>query len=123
MMEFFAGKIAVPKSTAGFEQIKRADDVRGDEIARPGDGTIHMRLRREVHGMRNAVLLDDAQRGNLVAQIYLLENVFLLAGNFFEVRQMSGVSEAVEIDQLRDVRLINNVMDKIRADEARAAGD
>src|ERR1035437_9636555 len=122
-MKFFAGKIAVPKSTAGFEQIKRANDVRGDEIARPGDGTIHMRFRREVHDMRNAVLLDDTQRGGLVAQIHLLKNVFLMAGNFFEVRQMSGVSEAIEIDQLRDVRLINDVMDKIRADEARAAGD
>src|ERR1035437_8681938 len=122
-MKFFADKIAVPKSTTSLKQIKRADDVRGDEIARPGDGTIHMRFRRKVHDVRDAVLLDDAQRGNLVAQIHLLENVFLMAGNFFEVRQMSGVSEAVEIDQLRDVRLINDVMDKIRADEARAAGD
>src|ERR1035437_2505069 len=122
-MKFFADKIAVPKSTAGFEQIKRANDVRGDEIARPGDGTIHMRFRRKVHDVRNAVLLDDAQRGNLVAQIYLLENVFLMAGNFFEVRQMSGISEAVEIDQLRNARLVNDVMDQIRADKTRAAGD
>ncbi len=44
-------------------------------------------------------------------------------GNGFKVRQMPGVSEAVEIDQLGDARIVNDMVNEIRADETRAAGD
>jgi hypothetical protein len=46
-----------------------------------------------------------------------------MPGDFFKVRQMSSVSETVEIDQLGDACIVNDVMNEVRADEARAAGD
>ena len=73
--------------------------------------------------MRDGVLLDDLQRGRLVAQIHLCENVFWMGGNFLQILQAPGVSQAVEIDELRDARVVNDVMDEIRADEARAASN
>src|ERR1035441_8487997 len=115
--------VCEPASAAGFEQIERAEDVGRDEIARPGDGTVHMRFRREVHDVRDGVVLHDLQRRRLVAQIHLCENVFWMRGNFLQILQAPGVSQAVEIDELCDARVVNDVMDKIRADEARAASN
>ena len=60
VMKFLVRQIRAPESAARFEQIERADDVRGNEIARPGNGTVHMRFRREVHDVRDGVLFDDA---------------------------------------------------------------
>ena len=37
--------------------------------------------------------------------------------------EMPGISEAIEIDEPLDFRAINDMMDEIGADEARAAGD
>jgi len=68
-VKFLVVKLAIPKSPAGFEQIEGADDVGGDEIARPGDGTVDMRFRREVHHVGDAVLLHDAQRRRLLGAI------------------------------------------------------
>ena len=82
-----------------------------------------MRFRREVHDVRDGVLLDDLQRRRLVAQIHFLKNVFRMLGNFLQILQAPGVSQAVEIDELRDARVVNDVMDEIRADEARAASN
>ena len=101
-MVAFEFRFPSQQRAAGFQQIESADDVRVDEIARPGDGTVHVRFRRQVHDVRDGVLLDDAQRGGLVAQIHFLENVFRMPGNFFQIGQMPGVSQAIQIDQLRD---------------------
>ena len=46
-----------------------------------------------------------------------------MLGNGLKVRQMPGVSQAIQIDELGDARIVNDVMDQIRADETRAAGD
>ena len=63
MKPLVAFEFAVPQqAAAGFQQIERADDVGVDEIARPGDGAVHMRFRRQVHDMGDGVLLHDPQR-------------------------------------------------------------
>ena len=36
---------------------------------------------------------------------------------------MAGVGEAIEIDEFADARIVNDMMDEVGADEARAAGD
>jgi hypothetical protein len=46
-----------------------------------------------------------------------------MLGNLLQIFQPPGVSQAVEVDELRDLAVVNDVMDEIRADEARAAGD
>ena len=82
-----------------------------------------MGFRRQVHDMGDLVLLHDPQRRGLVAEVHLLEGVFRMLRDQFQVRQMPGVSEAIQIDELRDGRLVNDVMDQVRPDESRAAGD
>jgi hypothetical protein len=46
-----------------------------------------------------------------------------MAGNLFEIGEMTGVSEAIQIDEPRDFGPLDDVMNQIRSDEARAAGD
>ena len=122
-MKFLPLKLAVPKRPAGFEQIEGADDVGGDEITRPGDGTIHVRFRREVHDVRDGVLLNDPQCRSLVAQIHLLENEFRMTGRLFQIFLPPGVSQAIQVDKSFDLWTVNDVMDEIGADEAGAASD
>ena len=83
----------------GFEQVEGADDVGVNEIARAGDGPVHVRFRRQVHDVRDGVLFDNAHHGGLVAQVHLLKNVFRVFGNLFQIFQVSGISEAIEIDE------------------------
>ena len=82
-----------------------------------------MRFGGEMHDVGDGVLLDHAQGRNLVPQIHLLENILGMFGNVFEVGQMSGVGEAVEVDELGDSRIVHDVLDQVRADEASAARD
>ena len=123
-MKLFAGQIRRPQNPRqASSRLNVPMMLVWNEIARPGDGTVHMRFRRQVHDVGDGVLLHDPQRRRLVAQIHLFKNVFRMLGNFFQIRQMARVSQAIQIDQLADARIVNDVMDEIRADEARAAGD
>ena len=63
------------------------------------------------------------EHGALVAQVHLLEDILGVPGDAFEVLQPPGVGQAVEIDQLADLRPVNDVMDEIGADEAGPASD
>ena len=110
-MKSFSSEVRTPKSPAGFKEVECADDVGLDEIARTGDRAIDMRLGGEVHDVRDAVLLDDAQGGCLVAQINFLENIFWVLGNLFQIGQMTGVGEAIKVDELADSGVVNDVLD------------
>ncbi len=46
-----------------------------------------------------------------------------MMGDGFEVFQMAGVGQAVEVGQEADFGLVDDMVDEIRADEARPAGD
>ncbi len=82
-----------------------------------------MRFRREMHDVCDGVLFHDAQRRRFVAQIHFFKNVFWVLGNFFQVCQMPGIRQAIEIDEPGHARIINDVMNQVRADETSAAGD
>lgn len=82
-----------------------------------------MRLRRQMHHMRDGVLLHDAKHLGFVAQINLFKGVFGMLRHRFQIRQMPGIGQAVKVDQLGDLRPINDLLNKIRADEAGTAGD
>ena len=112
-----------PTGAAGFEQVERADDVGGDEVARTGNGTVHVRFRREMHDMGDGVLFDDPHHSGFITQIHLLKNIFRVLGNLFQIFQVPGISKAIQIDEFGDLRTVNDVMDEIGADEAGAAGD
>ena len=82
-----------------------------------------MRFRREMHDVGDGVLFDDAHHGGLVAQVHLLKNIFRVFGNLFQIFRMPRVGEAIEIDKSFDLRTVNDVVDQVGADEARAAGE
>jgi hypothetical protein len=103
--------------------MESAGDVGGNEIAGPGDGTIYMGLCREVHDMGDGMPLNHLQGRRLVAQIHLLENVFGMPGNGFQIRQVTCVGQAIQINQLRHAWIGDDVLDEIRADETRTTGD
>ena len=58
-----------------------------------------------------------------VAQIHLLENIFRMLGDFFQIFEPPGISQAIKVDKLRDPRVVNDMVDEVGADKARAAGD
>jgi hypothetical protein len=76
-----------------------------------------------MHHVRNAMALHDLQRGCLVPQVHLLENVFGVTAHLLEIGEMPGIGEAIEIYQTLDFGLIDNVMDQVGADESGATGD
>src|ERR1700722_8166284 len=116
------GGIVQPAGAAGFEQVECSDDIRMNEIAGAGDGAIHVGFGGEMHHLRDGMFLDDLQNGRLVAQINFFKNEFRMLGDFFQIGEMPGIGEAIEIDEALDFGAVNNVVNEIGADEARAAG-
>ena len=112
-----------PKVTARLQQVECANNIRLDKIAGASDRTVHMRFRREVQNMGDGVLLDHFQNRGFVAEIDFFEHVFRMAGDRFEVREMPGISQGVQVDQFFNLRAINDVLDQIRSDEACSASN
>ena len=71
-----------------------------------------------MHDVRDDVFLNDFDDGGLVAQIHFLKSVFRMAGNLGEVFEMTGVSQAIEIDESLHLRPVDDVLEDIRADES-----
>src|SRR3982751_521461 len=120
-MKALALEIARPGCTTRFEQIKCADDVGLNEIARTGDGRIHMRLGGQMKHVSNWMPIEDAEQRRLVPQIDLFENVFWGLIDSFEVLKMPGVGEAIEVHELLDFGPVNDVANHIRSNKPSAA--
>ncbi len=82
-----------------------------------------MRLRRQVHDVGDGVPLHHLQRGALIAQIHLLKNIFRMPGNRFQVGEVPRIGQAIEVDQFEHPHIVDDMLDQVRADKARAAGD
>ena len=120
-MKAFAGKVLSPRASTRLQQMERANDVSMNEITRPGNGPIDVRFSRQMHDMGDAMLLDDLDNGVFVAQIQSSEYVFRVRRNFFEIGEMAGVGQAIEIDQSLDLRLVDNMLQDVRTDESCSA--
>ena len=72
-----------------------------------------MGLGGEVHHMGDAMLLDDTEDFGLVAQVDFLEGVFGIVCDAVEVGDVAGVGQAVEVDELRDRRLVDDAVDQV----------
>ena len=96
------------------KKIEGAVDIRRDEIARAGDAAIDVAFGGEVHDVGDVMLADDAVNGVCFTQIDLLENVaWMRVVDTGEVFEMPGIGEAVEIDELRDFRLVDDMPDEV----------
>ena len=94
-----------------------------DEIAGAGDGPVHVGFGRQVHHVRDGMLSDAVQHGGFVAQIDLFKDVFGIAVETFQIDQVAGIGQAIEVDEPVDFRPVDDLMNDIGADEPRAAGD
>ena len=103
-----------PMSAAGFEEVEGSVDVGGDEVSGAGDATINVRLGGEVHDVGDVMLADDAKDFCFVAKVNLLEDIaWVNAMDAIEIFEMTGIGEAIEIDELRDPRLVNDLPNEI----------
>ena len=114
----------LPSIAAGLKQVKGAVDVGGDEVAWAGDTAVHMRLGSKVHDVGDVMLADNAEDLVLVPQIDFFEDITRMdVVDAIKVFKMPRVGEAIEIDELRDFRLVDDMPDEVRADEACTACD
>jgi hypothetical protein len=102
MVKVFARPFSSPVRATGLQQVESTDDVGVNEIVRAGDGTVDVRFSCEMNNVGNVVLSDDAQNLRLVPQVHLLEDILWMGGHISHVVEMSGVSEAVEVDESAD---------------------
>ncbi len=109
---------------AGLQEVEGAVDVGGDEVAGAGDAAVHMTFCGKVHDVGDVMLTNDAEDFVFIAEIDLLEDVtWMDSVDTDEVFEMPGISEAVEIDQPSDFRLVDDMPDEVRADETSPACD
>jgi len=76
-----------------------------------------------MHHVRDVMLLHHAPNGWFVAQIATLEDVFGVGFQAGQVFQVTGIREAIEVDQDADLLMIYNVPDQIGPDKTGAASD
>ena len=76
-----------------------------------------------MHHVGNGVQFNDLENGRLFPQINLLEGVLRVAFDLFEAPQVTGICQTIQIDELLDVRLVNNMVNDVRADKTCAAGN
>jgi hypothetical protein len=57
---------------------------------------------------------------SFVSEINSRKKILRMFGNLFQIYQVAGICQAVQIDQLAHFRPFNDVLDDIRADETRA---
>ena len=107
----------------GFEEVESPQNVGGDEIARAGDGTIHMRLGREVHDVGDLMLLKNAEDSLPITKIDFFKDVFGVLVGTPKIREVARVSEAIQIDQAVDAFGLKQQVNEIGADETGTAGD
>jgi len=113
---------ASPIAAHRIQQVKRADDVGLDEVARAVSGAVNMAFGREVDQGTGLVLCQQSGHQCTVANVALHENVAhitLQAGQGFGV---ACVGEFVEVDDML-LRTSQPVENEIGANETGAAGN
>jgi len=98
-----------------------AQNVRVDKIVRPDDRPVNVRFRGEVHYMRDRVPPDEVADAGLVTQVNLFEHVSGMLLEIAQILQMACVGQAIQVNEFVDFRLVDDVPDQVRADEACAA--
>jgi hypothetical protein len=67
--------------------------------------------------------LHDVEHSGLVAQVNLFEAILRMRAHRFEIGEVAGVGETVEVDESFDFGPVNDVLNEVGADEAGTAGD
>jgi hypothetical protein len=80
-----------------------------------------VRLGGEMHYMGDAMLAEDLANGLFITQINFLKNIFRVCLNVPNVREMTGVGQAIQVYQPLNDRLTNNVMNNVTANKSGSA--
>ena len=106
---------------AGIQQPEGSHHVCLDEIGRPFDGAVDVRLGGEIHHGRGLVLFEQFCHPRPVADIALHETVPGVLGHLGQRLQAAGIGQLVERND-RGVCFADRHPHKTASDEARAAG-
>ena len=105
-----------------FEQHERADDVRVDERLRAVDRPIDVRLGSEIQDGVRPRVGEHARHDVAIGDVALDERHARILQRPLEIQQAAGVRQLVDDDDAMG-RVIERVLNEVRADEAGAAGD
>ena len=115
--------VLFPARLGGLEERKRTHHVGLSEGERILDGTVHVRLGRQVDDAVHVLLLHELEDTLEVADIHHHKAVIGLVLNVLEVGQIARISELIQVNDLILRVFIHKEPDHVAADEPRAAGD
>ena len=109
-----------PRLTGGLQQCEGSHHVRLDKCRRPGDGSVHVALGREVHDGVDGVRSKDRAYEVSIANVAMNKDVPVVAENAQQVLLGPGIGQQVQRDDLRrqvgrDDRANEGGTDKARA--------
>jgi hypothetical protein len=119
---FFGVFQGLPVLASGFQQGVGADDISFDELCRAIYGTIYVAFGCQVHDGVWLVLGQYAVYFGAIADVDLFESVTLAIAHFSQTFEVAGVGKLIEVDHFIP-RVLDDVSNDGRADEAGAAGD
>lgn len=111
-----------PIGQRGLQKPVRADDVCLNEAVRILDRTIDMTLRGEIEYGTRPVFCQNVQYGVNVRDIGLDEIMALALERLSKILEISGIGQLIDIND-RLGRVPEPIIDDIRPDETRAAGN
>ena len=115
--------LAFPRECGGLKQAERTHHVCVGEGERVLDGTVYMTLCSQMDDAVHMVLLHQCLDGIAVADVSLYKRVVGLIFYIFEVGQVAGISQFVEIDDMVVGVFVDKESDYMTADEAGSAGN
>ena len=113
----------LPPEPGGLEERKGPEHVRLRERERVLDAPVHMAFRRKVDNAVDTLFLHQPEHRVKITDVRLDEGVIGLVLDVLEVRQVAGVGQLVDIDDMIVRILRDEKPHDVRADEPGAAGD
>ena len=123
VVEALAFPIAVPILTSSLQQAERTHHVGTGESKGVFDGAIHVALGSEVNNAVDIVLLHDGAHALEVTYISLHKSVIRLVLDIFQVSEIAGIGEGVEVNDFVLRVLVDEETNNVGTDEAGTACD
>jgi hypothetical protein len=113
---------SLPVATGRFEQAVSPDDIGLDELARPVDGTVDMRLRCQVHDRVGSEARQHLAHRGLIDDVLLHELVASVGDYALQRFEVACVGQFVEVQYVM-IGVVDQMADQRRTDKAGATGD
>src|SRR5687767_3471791 len=112
-----------PRRARRFQHRERPDEIGLDERRRPGDGTVDVRLRSEMHYSVDLIFREHLVHQGGVGDVALREAMPKLGHHVPEIIERACVCKRVERRHSYALIGLEQMLDKVRADETRSTGD